>query len=118
MSQKTQRDSSGHRNLGSVSQFPTLQAICGAIFSKTMHFSLPSGQRLRTKLFKRSLFAVEHEGIRYVEQNTKTQSAYARRARDGARIVWAIRVARKVDNQWVACNDWLGRIEDGVVWMK
>ncbi len=112
------RDSSGYRNMGSVSHFPELQAICGAIFSKTMHFSLPNGKRLRTKLFKRMLFAVEHEGIRYVEQNPKTTSAYAARARDGARIIWVIRTARKINDQWVACNDWLGRVEDGVVWMK
>lgn len=112
------RDSQGYRNLGSVSQFGTLQAICGAIFSRTTYFSLPDSTRLRTKLFKRSLFAVEHEGMRYVEQNPKTQSAYAARARDGARIVWVIRIARKIDNQWVTCNDWVGRIEDGVVWMK
>ncbi len=112
------RDSQGYRNMGSVSQFGTLQAICGAIAQRTIHFSLPGGQRLRTRIFKRSLFAVEHEGIRYVEQNPKTQSVYAARARAGASIVWVIRVARKMDDQWVACNEWIGRIEDGVVWMK
>ena len=112
------RDGSGYRNMGSVSQYPTLQAICGAIFSKAMHFSLPNGARLRTKLFKRKLFAVEHEGLRYIEQNLKTTSAYAARARAGARIIWVIRIARKIDDQWVACNDWVGRIEDGLVWMR
>ena len=115
---QTARDSSGYRNRGSVSQFPVLQSICGAIFSRAMHFSLPTGQRLRTKLFKSTLFAVEHEGLRYVEQNPKTQSAYAARARAGGRIVWVIRIARKVEGRWVACNEWLGRIEDGIVWMK
>lgn len=115
---QTARDSSGYQNMGSVSRFPELQSICGAIFSKATHFSLPNGQRVKTKIFKRELFAVEHEGVRYVEQNPQTTSAYAERARAGARIVWVIRTARKINGQWVACNEWLGRIEDGVVWMK
>jgi hypothetical protein len=112
------QESSGYRNLGSVSKFPELAAICGAIFSKAMFFSLPDGTRLRTKLFKGKLFAVEHNGVRYVEQNPQTQSAYAQRARAGARIVWVIRVARQVGDHWVPVNEWLGRIEDGFVWMR
>ena len=118
MDQKVQRDSQGYQNVGSIDKYPLLQAIGGAIFSKTMFFSLPNGTRLRTKLFKGKLFAVEYEGIRYVEQNTHTQSAYAARAREGARIVWIIRILRRDHVNWVPCNEWLGRIEDGIVWKK
>ena len=75
-------------------------------------------ERLEVDWNQQPTFAVEHEGIRYVEQNPKTTSAYAARARAGARIIWVIRTARKINDQWVACNDWVGRIEDGVVWMK
>lgn len=106
---QTAQANSGYRNRGSLSQSPELQAICGAIFAKQMYFSLPSGKRLRTKLFKRELFAVDHQGLRYVEQNLKTGSPYAARARAGARIVWVIRPAT---------NEWLGYIEDGTIWMK
>lgn len=118
MAQQGQCDSHGYRNEGSLSKYPELQAICGAIFSRAMYFSLPNGGRLRTRLFKGQLFAVEHEGLRYVEQNPDTSSAYAARAREGVRIVWVIRVARKVNGQWVKCNEWVGRIEDGIVWRK
>ncbi len=118
MVQQGQCDAQGYRNEGSLSKFPELQAICGAIFSRAMHFSLPNGTRLRTRLFKGKLFAVEHEGKRYVEQNPNTSSAYATRTRGGARIVWVIRIARKINGQWVPCNEWLGRIEDGIVWRK
>ncbi len=115
---RLERDEQGFRNLGSVSQFLALQAIVGAIFSRAMYFSLPDGTRLRTKLFKGSLFAVEHEGMRYVEQNLNTRSAYAERAKKGARIVWVIRTYKKVGEEWIPCNEWLGRIEDGNVWRK
>ena len=115
---QTARAFSGYRNLGSISQYPELQAICGAIFSKQMHFSIPNGKHLRTKLFRGMLFAVDHEGVRYVEQNPATSSPYAQRARAGAHIVWVIRTAHKIEGQWVPCNEYRGYIEDGTVWMK
>lgn len=115
---QAERDEQGFRNLGSVSQYPDLQAIAGAIFSRAMYFSLPDGTRLRTKLFKASLFAVEHDGLRYIEQNPNTRSAYADRAKSGARIAWVIRIYKRVDNNWTPCNEWLGRVEDGIVWRK
>ena len=118
MSQTAQTDHQGFRNQGPVGNYPLLQAICGAIFSKVMFFSLPDGTRLRTKLFKGELFAVEHDGLRYVEQNPRTRSAYAERARAGARIIWVIRITRKVGDKWIPVNEWLGRIEDGIVWRK
>lgn len=108
----------GYSRVGLLGDFVELQVICGAIFSKEKVFSLPDGTRLKTKIFKNSLLAVEHKGLRYVEQNPNTQSAYAARARGGSQIVWIIRVVRKVDGHWIECNEWLGRVEDGSVWMK
>lgn len=110
---------------GRVEQFPELCAIADAIFTKKMHFQLPDGTRLRTRLFKGTLFAVDYNGVRYVEQNPRTDSAYAQRVRDSqARILWVIRTHQKVmdaagTEQWVPCQDeWLGRVEDGEVFMK
>lgn len=110
---------------GRVENFPELCAIADAIFTKKMHFALPDGTRLRTKLFKGTLFAVDYNGVRYVEQNPETSSAYAQRVREQqARILWVIRTHRKVQDaagaeQWVPCQDeWLGRVEDGEVFMK
>lgn len=112
------------RNLGNVSRFPELAAICGAIFAKQRSFQLPNGDTLKTKLFKGTLFAVDYNGFRYVEQNPDTQSAYAQKARQGHKIVWVIQTHRKVKDaagaeHWVPCeNLWRGRIEDGIVFMK
>lgn len=112
------------RNLGNVSRFPELAAICGAIFAKQRSFQLPNGDTLKTKLFKGTLFAVDYNGLRYVEQNPNTSSAYAAMARKGARILWVIRTHRKVKDatgaeHLVPCeNEWLGRVEDGTVYMK
>lgn len=112
------------KRIGRLEQFPDLAAIVDAIMSKKMHFSLPNGERLRTRIFKDTLFAVDHNGLRYVEQNPKTSSEPARRAREGARIVWIIRTHRKVTDAtgkeyFVSCaNEWLGRVEDGIVYKK
>lgn len=108
---ETQADTRGYRNLGNVSQFPEIAAIYGAILGRLMHFLLPTGQRIRTKTMgaPQRLVVVDHEGLRYLEQNPTTQSEYAKRTREGARIVWVI---RKRDDAW------LGRIEDGNVWMR
>lgn len=111
-------------NVGRVEKFPELEAIADAIFSKKMHFSLPNGTRLRTRLFKGTLFAVDYNGLRYVEQNPRTSSAYAQRARGGARIIWVIKTHQKaVDasgkEYYVPCqNQWMGRVEDGLVYHK
>lgn len=112
------------KSIGRLERFPELEAIADAIFSHKMHFSLPNGTRLRTKLFKGVLFAVDYNGVRYVEQNPKTSSAYASRARHGARILWVIKTHQKAidaggKEYFVSChNEWLGRVEDGVVYMK
>lgn len=111
--------------IGQLKDFPALEAIADAINSKKMHFRLPDGTALRTKLFKGVLFAVDHEGVRYVEQNPKTSSAYAARARAGSRIIWVIKTHQKARDATtgrdylVPCeNHWLGRIEDGQVYKK
>lgn len=106
-----QVDDRGYRNLGNVSKFPEIAAIYGAILGRLMHFVLPDGQRIRTKTMgaPERLVAVDHQGLRYIEQNTKTKSEYAKRVRAGARIVWVI---RKRDDAW------LGYICDGNVWMR
>ena len=100
----------GYRNLGEVVQFNELAAIYESIVKHMPQRRLPNGDFYITKKFKGgTLYAVDYKGIRYVEQNQNTPSAYAERARQGAKIVWVI---RKADNEY------LGYIEDGVVWMK
>lgn len=100
----------GYRNLGSVEKFSDLRHIYEAIVERKQMFVLSGGTSLQTKRFKGGkLFAVDYNGIRYVEQNPATYSAYAKRAQDGAKIVWAIRLKG---------NQYLGYIEDGIVHMK
>ncbi len=50
--------------------------------------------------------AVDYQGYRYLTQNPKTGSTYARMARTGRRISWVIDLA---SNQWIA------RIIDGTL---
>lgn len=97
--------------LGDTSKFPLIHAINSAIIHKEAHVVLPSGAKVRMKVMghPRKLYAIDHEGIRYVEQNQATNSQFALRARRGAKIVWVIRLK---DNQYV------GFIEDGVAYKK
>ena len=110
------------RSLGKVDQFPILQAIYEGIFRGNqanvggMLISLPAnagtgqGEILMVKRFRaKKLNYVDHQGVRYVEQNPASSSDYAKRARAGAQIVWSIRLR---DNQY------LGYVEDGEVFMK
>ena len=102
--------------LGNVDQFPELAAITGAILSRARRFSLPNGERLKTRVFgERSLFAVDHAGRRYVEQNRTTDSDEARRARDGAQIIWVIQTHDDNSGLPLPKHIWVGKIEDGVV---
>jgi hypothetical protein len=113
------------KRVGRVEQFPELCAIADAIFTRKTGFTLPDDTRLRTKLFKGTLYAVDHNGVRYVEQNPNTSSAYAQRVREqNARIFWVIRTHQKVVDaagaqQYVPCaEEWLGYVEDGGVFLS
>ncbi len=99
-----------YRNLGDVNQFAVLRLIHHAIFNRIHAFALPDGRLVHTKKFKGgTLYAVDLDDRRYVEQNQNTRSAYADRARQGAKILWVIKRSN---------DQYLGYIEDGVVYMK
>ena len=105
--------------LGHIDQFPVLEAIVDAIFSKVRYFSLPNGQRCQTKVMGGgNCFAVDLDGRRYVEQNATKGSSEAMRARQGARIVWVIQTHDDQTNRPLNPNLWIGRIEDDIVRMK
>jgi hypothetical protein len=107
-----------NRVLGNVDQFPELAAIVGAIFSKVRFFTLPNGSRCQTKVMASGdCFGVDHVGTRYVEQNRNKQSPEAARARAGARIVWVIRT-HDAQGRPLSPNQWIGKIEDGIVRMR
>lgn len=97
--------------LGDVSKYPLLHAINSAIVHKEAQAVLPSGAKVKVKLMghPHKLYAIDHAGIRYVEQNCATNSQFALRARRGAKIVWVIRLR---DNQY------LGYTESGKVFKK
>lgn len=123
MSQKQIDHRGMDRVLGPLNNFPDLAAIVGAIFSHVKFFSLPDKTRLSTKIMAGGLcFAVDHDGIRYVEQNPRKQSPEAERARNGAKIVWVIQTHRRdtTNGKLIALepNQWIGKIEDGIVRMR
>jgi hypothetical protein len=100
----------GYRNAGRVEQFGELKAIWEAIWSRASMVQLPDGTKATIKSYKGgTLWAVEHKGLKYIQQNPNTRSAYADRAKGGSKIVWVIRQEP---------NEYLGYIENGVVWMK
>lgn len=103
--------SRGFRCLGDVNKFAELKAIYQAIVHQEAEARLPSGAKVRTKVMghPRKLYAIDYNGIRYVQQNTSTNSQYALRARRGAKIVWIIRLK---DNQY------LGYCENGITYRK
>ncbi len=105
-----ERSPGGYRNLGDVVEFAELNAIYLAIAAHKDTFQIPNGNMLFTKKFKGgTLYAVDHKGIRYMEQNPNTGSAYAKKSQEGAKIVWVIRLRE---------GGYLGYIEDGIVWMQ
>lgn len=105
--------------LGSLNQFPELEAIVEAILSQARHFQLPDGERLRTRVLgEGNPLAVDHAGLRYLEQNQGTGSPEALRAKDGAQIVWVIQTHDKASGLALPKHVWLGKIEDGIVRMK
>ncbi len=108
------------RILGNLEQYPELRAIVGAILSRVRHFSLPNGLRLRTKImgFNYDCFGVDYQGRRYIEQNRTLKSKEARRARDGAAIVWVLATHDADTGQPLPKKVWLGKIEDGIIRMR
>jgi hypothetical protein len=99
------------RDVGPLSEFPELSEIVGAIFNRQfLQVRLSNGQIIKASSFQpKNLWYVDHNGMRYVEQNPNSKSEYADRARSGARIIWVI---RKSDNQY------LGRVDGDRVFAK
>lgn len=97
--------------LGDTSKFPLIHAINFAIIHKQEYAVLPSGAKVKTKIMghPRKLYAIDYDGLRYVQQNPATNSQFALRARRGANIVWVIRLK---DNMYT------GFIEDEQIFKK
>lgn len=100
-----------YESLGDTRKFPLIHAINSAIIHKEAQAVLPSGAKVRIKLMghPRKLYAIDYEGLRYVDQNPATNSQFALRVRRGAKIVWVIRLR---DNQYT------GYIENGQIFKK
>ncbi len=104
------------KELGHVDQFPELEAIIDAIFSKVRYFSLPHGKRCRTKVMAGgNCFGVDYHYRRYVEQNPTKRSPEAARARAGSRIVWVIQTHDDKTGDPLSPNRWVGKVEDNFV---
>lgn len=99
------------QNIGNVNQFPELASIYHGVVNCPAGTPIPVGaQLLRVQRFQsKRLSYLDHEGTRYVQQNTNTSSVYAAEARQGSKIIWIIRLRDNV---------YLGRIQDGTVYMK
>ncbi len=96
-------------NLGAVNQYPQLAQIYQAIANRQPTWAFNDGAGPVNVFKAKDLYYIDYEGRRYVEQNKHSHSEYAARARRGACIVWVIEEKG---------GQYLGRIEDGVVYMK
>ena len=104
----------GYHDLGSVNGFAELRVIWNAIWDQVASAKLPNGDKIYTRQFKGgTLWAVDYKNLRYMQQNPNTRSAYADRAKDGAKIVWVIR-----RNSGGNEDTYLGYIEEGIVYLK
>ena len=118
--------------MGTVDHYPNLHAIVAGIHAHEATIQLPQPKpgeapALKTMPFKKGkVFAVDRRGVRYIEQNLEKDSDAGERARNGATITWVIRTHRVVKDaagkeflvKLDGDDDWLGRVEDGQVWMK
>jgi hypothetical protein len=108
-----------NRVLGNIDQHPELAAIVGAITSRARRFTLPDGERMRTRTFgEKDLFGVDHACRRYIEQDHGTDSPEAIRAKNGAQIVWVLQTHDDNSGLPLPKNIWIGKVEDGVVRMR
>lgn len=104
------------KHIGTTDDYPYLKAIFHAITSGQEGDVVGVQPAVKVGRYRnKNLRYVEYQSdpvqplLLFVEQNPNTNSAYAARARQGAKIVWVI---RKHDNEY------LGRIEDGQVYRK
>lgn len=102
--------------IGPVAEFDQLSAIYQAVCGRLHWFWLPISEgkreRHRTKTMGAThpVVVFDHEFLRYIEQSPETGSEFAKRVReDGARIVWVVNTRTK---------KYIGRVEDGVVYMR
>ena len=104
-------------SIGPVSKYPDLAAIYEAVTSHRHYYTTiqptprtAAGTRVFTRSFAGGkVIGLDHEGLRYVEQNVCTNSQFAAKAREGAKIMWVIDLRT---------NHYLGRVEDGVVYLN
>lgn len=97
--------------IGSLEKWPVIARIVEGIFNrKQLYVQVPTATKVAAiKGFGPvgRIRAVDFDGKRYLEQNPRTTSAYATRARKGVQIVWVIDQAS---------GEYLGRIESGRVY--
>ena len=103
------------KKIGTIKDYPQLKRIYEAIFQNTK-------SQFTIKNFKEGLKAIDHGGLRYVQQNPNTGSKFAAQARNGSKIIWVIRTHNKITDAagrkfLVPCNNqYVGRIQDGDVY--
>jgi len=102
--------------LGPITKFAELHRIYQAVCHgkegdgvELVHPKLGASVMFVQRFALKDLLYLDFNGLRYVQQNPKTSSEYAARARQGAKIMWIIRLS---DNQY------LGVVDNGQVYQK
>ncbi len=98
----------GMRHVASLKDCPKEREIAEAIFMRADWVILPGDDRVEmTRYSGGTVFAVEHRGLKYVEQNKRKTSPSGQRAFAGAQIIWIIKN-----------GVYIGKIEDGEVYHR
>ena len=95
--------------IGSVADFAVLKEIYRAVMEHRA-FAQINGTTVFTRRFAGgTIFGMDYQNRRYIEQNPKTSSQYAVQARSGVKIMWVIDLK---------FNEYLGRVDEGIVWAR
>ena len=98
------------QDIGPLSSSRQLSAIIDLLWLSVERKCALTVGRIETARFRaKNLWHVDHQGLRYIQQNPRSNSVYAKRAQDGAKIVWVIRLR---DNQYIGC------VDEGRIWRK
>jgi len=93
--------------IGSVADFAVLKEIYRAVMEHRA-FAQINGTTVFTRRFAGgTIFGMDYQNRRYIEQNPKTSSQYAVRARRGEKIMWCISLTE---------DAYLGRVDEGIVY--
>ena len=95
--------------VGPVGKYLVLNQIWMAVTEHRPYATIKGAPVFTKKFAGGTIFGMDYQNRRYIEQNPRTSSQYAVRARRGEKIMWVISLTT---------NEYLGRVDEGIVYLK